>query len=62
MLAPHPKECPGCDANITRIFTAPGVIYKTGGFYSTDVKALEPTEDEIIEHKLDQVLAGKSPD
>lgn len=60
--APHPNECPVCGGMLTRRFTAPNVHYRGSGFTVNDMKANAPTEDDIIEAKLDRILAGKSPD
>lgn len=37
-----------CGRPLERIFDAPGVIYRAGGFQSTDQR-LEPTEDDLYE-------------
>lgn len=62
VLEPHPTKCPECGKPIVRVFSKPNILYRGAGFFTTDRKLSEPTEDEIIEDKLYRILAGKSED
>lgn len=44
----RPTKCPMCNGDLIRLFTAPNVVYRAGGFRTTDAR-LEPTEDDLDE-------------
>ena len=36
MADPHPRTHKGCGGRLMRTFSTPGIIYRGGGFYTTD--------------------------
>ena len=36
MDEPHPETHSGCGGKLTRVFSTVGIIYRGGGFYTTD--------------------------
>jgi putative FmdB family regulatory protein len=43
---PHPKKHKGCGGKLKRKFTAPDIVYKGAGFFSTDKRLDLKPEDE----------------
>lgn len=44
----RPTRCPECNGELIRLFTMPNVVYRAGGFQTTDAR-LEPTADDYDE-------------
>ena len=48
MGEPHPETHPGCGGTLNRVFVIPGVVYRGGGFYTTDkVLTDKPDPDDF---------------
>jgi len=48
MMDERPRHCPNCGKPIKRIFDVQNIVYRAGGFQTTDAR-LEPTEDDLYE-------------
>ncbi len=54
------KECPKCQGRLTKVIYPAGVIFKGGGFYSTDYKASSNGSDSSSETKTETKSESKS--